>query len=171
MKQCKFQFLLFILAFSLMTITSCTNNEKPAAEAPATTTEEAPAPAHDETIQVSLDGNDQMQYDKSNISVYAGQTVVLTLKHTGKMAKAAMGHNFVLLAQGTDVDAFAEDAIKASATDYVPEGDSRVIAHTSLIGGGETTTVTFKAPEAGSYDFICSFPGHHMTMKGKFNVE
>ncbi|HBX64839.1 MAG TPA: azurin, partial [Balneolaceae bacterium] len=26
-------------------------------------------------------------------------------------------------------------------------------------------------PEAGTYDFICSFPGHYALMKGKFIVE
>ena len=40
-----------------------------------------------------------------------------------------------------------------------------------LIGGGEETTVTFDAPAKGTYDFICSFPGHYALMKGKFIVE
>ena len=66
---------------------------------------------------------------------------------------------------------FAEEALKAKATDYIPEDQSNVIAHTKLVGGGESTTITFHAPEKGTYDFICSFPGHYSMMKGKFNVE
>ena len=87
------------------------------------------------------------------------------------MAKNAMGHNFVLLAQGTDVNAFAEEAVKASTNGYVPADHSKIIAYTDLIGGGESTTITFNAPAKGSYDYICTFPGHHMTMKGKLSVE
>ena len=40
-----------------------------------------------------------------------------------------------------------------------------------MIGGGQTTSITFTAPAAGTYDFICSFPGHSGLMKGKFIVE
>jgi azurin len=49
----------------------------------------------------------------------------------------------------------------------------RVIAHTKIIGGGETTKITFpgKALTAGGdYSFYCSFPGHSTMMKGKLVV-
>lgn len=121
-------------------------------------------------IEIVLSSNDQMQYDKNEIIVEEGQKVTIVLKHTGTMAKTAMGHNFVLLALGTDIASFAEKAIAAGDNGYIPEGDE-VIAHTDVIGGGETTSVTFTAPEAGEYDFICSFPGHYGQMKGKFIVE
>ncbi|HRN94472.1 MAG TPA: plastocyanin/azurin family copper-binding protein, partial [Chitinophagales bacterium] len=85
---------------------------------------------------------------------------------------AAMGHNFVLLAQGTDLAKFATAAVAAKDNDYIPADlASSVIAHTKTIGGGETTEVEFPAPAAGTYDFLCSFPGHSAMMKGKFIVE
>ncbi|MEM7381126.1 MAG: plastocyanin/azurin family copper-binding protein, partial [Bacteroidota bacterium] len=65
---------------------------------------------------------------------------------------------------------FAAAAATARETEYIPESDA-VIVHTKLIGGGETTSITFDAPEAGTYDFICSFPGHYAVMQGKFIVE
>ena len=46
-----------------------------------------------------------------------------------------------------------------------------VIAATETIGGGQESAIEFDAPEAGEYDFICSFPGHYAMMKGKFIVE
>ena len=46
-----------------------------------------------------------------------------------------------------------------------------IIAATKLLGGGETDTVIFDAPAAGTYEFLCSFPGHYAIMKGKFIVE
>ena len=87
------------------------------------------------------------------------------------MPKTAMGHNFVLLKNGTDVAAFGMKAIEAGIDkDHIPASNA-IIANTKLIGGGEETTVTFDAPAKGTYDFICSFPGHYALMKGKFIVE
>ena len=152
---------------------SSSNNEAPAAEAPAATEAPAETPAVDANVaEVTLNGDDAMKFDLSEIKVKEGQTVKLTLNHIGTAPKAAMGHNFVLLAQGADMEKFATEAINAAATDYIPASLAKeVLAHTSTIGGGESTTVEFKAPAKGSYDFFCSFPGHHATMKGKFIVE
>lgn len=123
----------------------------------------------DENV-VALASTDMMSYDKQEIKVKAGKKVTLTLRHTGKMAKNVMGHNFVLLKKGTDIATFATAAMSAQETEYIPEGDA-IIAHTKIIGGGESVTITFDAPEVGTYDFICSFPGHYAMMKGKFIVE
>lgn len=120
---------------------------------------------------IALAGNDLMQFDKKEFSVKAGEEVTLTLRHTGKIDKKIMGHNFVLLKQGTSIPEFAAKAAAAgSSKDWIPAGDE-VITHTKMIGGGETTTVTFSAPAVGTYDFICSFPGHSGLMKGKFTVK
>ena len=121
--------------------------------------------------EVVIEGNDQMRFNLSEITVKAGETVTLTLKHTGKLPKTAMGHNWVLLAAGTDIKAFATEAMKARDNEYIPEGSEQILAHTALVGGGEEVTIEFTAPAAGEYDFICSFPGHYALMKGKLIVE
>ncbi len=118
---------------------------------------------------IILNSNDQMRFDKTEIRVKEGEKIKLTLNHTGKLSKNAMGHNFVLLEKGTDVSKFATAAMKDKATEYIPANG--VLAHTKLIGGGESTTVEFIVPAKGTYDFICSFPGHYAIMKGKFIVE
>ena len=83
-----------------------------------------------------------------------------------------MGHNFVLLKPGTVITEFSIKAAEAGQdADWIPEDGKDVIVHTKMIGGGESTAITFMAPEAGTYDFICSFPGHSALMKGKFIVE
>jgi azurin len=48
-----------------------------------------------------------------------------------------------------------------------------VIASTELAGPGETVEVSFKAPTAaGSYPFMCTFPGHFTAgMKGNLVVK
>lgn len=118
---------------------------------------------------IIINSNDQMRFDKNEIRVKAGEKLKLTLNHTGKLAENVMGHNFVLLTQGTDIAKFATAAMNEKANDYIPS--SGVIAHTELIGGGESTTIEFTAPKKGTYDFICSFPGHYAMMKGKLIVE
>ncbi len=37
--------------------------------------------------------------------------------------------------------------------------------------GADAPKRNFDAPAKGTYDFICSFPGHWATMQGKFIVE
>ena len=123
-------------------------------------------------VTVALAGNDMMQYNLKEIKVKAGRTIKLTLTHSGVMEKAQMGHNFVLLKAGTDVGAFANKASTSAGSDYIPPSDKgSVIAHTKTIGGGETDTIEFAAPAPGTYDYICTFPGHSAIMKGKLIVE
>lgn len=135
---------------------------------PEATMEEAVA----DTIRLEIHGNDQMEYDKNRMDVKAGQVVVLTLKHVGELPENAMGHNWVLLQKGVDKAAFAEEAMQAKDNDYIPEGhENDIIVHTEMIGGGESDEITFVAPAKGIYDYICSFPGHYIKMKGKLVVE
>ncbi len=121
-------------------------------------------------VEIVIEGSDQMRFNLSEITVSEGDTVVLTLKHVGKLPKAAMGHNWVLLAKGTEIKSFATSALQARDNEYIPKSDN-IIAHTALLGGGEETTIEFVAPAAGEYDFICSFPGHYALMNGKFIVK
>ncbi|MES2437733.1 MAG: azurin [Verrucomicrobiota bacterium] len=132
-------------------------------------------PALGEEKKLELAGSDQMQFSTKTLEVTAGDTVVLTFKHSGKLPKAAMGHNFVLLKADTKIPDFAMKAMKAVATDYVPddeESKKAIVAHTKLLGGGETETLTFTAPaEPGAYPFICTFPGHFALMQGVLTVK
>ncbi|MDN5213167.1 azurin [Fulvivirgaceae bacterium BMA12] len=143
-------------------------------EATESTSEQEVAESSESTenglITLVINGNDQMRFDKEELRAKAGATVELTLNHTGQLPKQSMGHNLVILKLGTDIPSFGQKAFAAQDNEYIPEGDE-VIAHTALIGGGETTTITFTAPAKGTYDFICSFPGHYALMKGKFIVE
>ena len=48
-------------------------------------------------IEIVLNSDDLMRFDKNMLLVQSGQKITLTLNHTGKMDKSIMGHNFVLL--------------------------------------------------------------------------
>ncbi|MDP4282852.1 MAG: plastocyanin/azurin family copper-binding protein [Bacteroidota bacterium] len=153
---------------SAATTADTTTAQTPAVEAPG-----ADIPGIDSvnvTDDIHIDGMDNMQFDKTLFKIKAGQEVKLTMKNVGKLPKEAMSHNVVILAQGTDVQAFGEAAV--TAPDHIPAAmASDIIAHTKLLGPGESETISFKIPDAGVYDFICSFPGHFGTMHGKIVVE
>lgn len=117
-----------------------------------------------ETV-ITLNSNDLMKFDKNELRVFEGQKITLTLNHTGKMSKEIMGHNFVLLKKDTDLNDFAQRAMLARENQYIPDGDETIV-YTNLIGGGESDTITFTAPDKGSYTYICTFPGHYGLMKG-----
>ena len=118
---------------------------------------------------VILNSNDQMKFDKKIIRVNSNQKVTLTLNHNGRFPASSMGHNFVLIKKDVDVNEYALRAAGARNSEYIPEGDNE-IAYTKMLGGGESDTITFDAPEPGTYVFICSFPGHYQLMMGEFIV-
>lgn len=166
--------LLILASFATMFFAaSCGGDDNSGTETTTTTTttgsDAADVPA---VAEITISGDDAMKFDLSEIKVKEGQKVKLTLKHTGTQGIEAMGHNWILLNSGTDLDLFAKEAIGAKDSEYIPESmSSDIIAHTKLIGGGESAEVEFDAPKKGTYEFLCSFPGHSGMMKGKFIVE
>jgi azurin len=146
--------------------------EKPAAEPAKEETKKEEEKKAD--VEIAIEGNDLMQYNKTAFKVTTGQTVKLTFKNVGKFPKAAMGHNVVILAKGTDITAFATAAMVAAANGYLPQDKAtkaKILANTKLLGPGESESITFTAPAAGKYDYICTFPGHFALMKGVMTVE
>ena len=123
---------------------------------------------------VKLKATDAMQYDVKTIQATPGESLKVTLTAVSAMSKAEMAHNFVLLAKGTNADAFAMDAAMARDNGYIPKAKTAsILAQTKFAGGGETVEVVFNAPkEPGEYMYICTFPGHYVGgMKGKLIVK
>jgi azurin len=131
-----------------------------------------PVAAHADPCKVEISGNDLMQYDKKELAVPATcKEITVTLHHSGKQPREAMGHDWVLV-KTADLAAVDQAGLSAGlANNYVAPGDKRVLAHTKVIGGGETTSVTFSASilsKGGDYSYLCTFPGHSALMHGKF---
>jgi azurin len=125
----------------------------------------------DGVTEVVITGNDQMRFNLSEIKVNSGDKVKLTLKHVGELDANVMGHNFVLLKPNVKRNEFAKAAVRAKDNAYIPEDTDDIIVYTEMIGGGQQTTIEFDAPAKGTYEFICSFPGHVALMNGKFIVK
>ena len=127
------------------------------------------------TCDVAIEGSDAMQYNLKEITVAKDCTEVkVTLKHSGKLPKSAMGHNWTLTTE-KDMQAVVTAGMTAGlASDYLPKGDAKVIASVKLVGGGESADTTFKtsALKAGeTYKYFCTFPGHAAVMNGVFSVK
>jgi azurin len=154
----------------------------PAPDATATTPTPAATPASGDKpaavvadCATEIEGNDAMQYNVGSITVPASCTEFkITLKHTGQLAVEVMGHN-VVISKEADVQGVAGDGVSSGvAGGYLKADDARVVAKTDLIGGGQTTSVSFpvsKLKDGGPYTFFCSFPGHSALMRGTISVQ
>ena len=110
-----------------------------------------------------------LKFDETLLTVKAGSRVRLVFRNTDDML-----HNFVLCAPGRG-SAVGEAAmalgIDGNTQSFVPETDD-VLYHTALTQPGTTDTIFITAPRtAGDYDFVCTFPGHYLLMKGILRVE
>ena len=125
--------------------------------------------------KVTVDSTDQMSFDTKDVSIDKScKTFTVELKHSGSLPKNVMGHNWVL-SKTADMQPIATDGLAAGIDkNYLKDGDTRIIAHTKIIGAGETDSVTFdvsKLAAGESYGFFCSFPGHISMMKGTVTVK
>ncbi len=137
-----------------------------------TTTASKAAPKGARTVEIT--GGDNMKFDKTEITAKPGETLRVVLKSIGTMPKQIMGHNWVLLKAGADQVEFNKAAFNARETDFIPPAmKDAVVAHTGLVGPGETVEVTFTVPaKAGNYTYLCSFPGHFaLGMRGTLIVK
>ena len=125
-----------------------------------------------DVCQLSVNATDQMRFEQHTLQVDAHCTEVeVTLHNTGKLPASVMGHDWVLT-KTADVASVANAGVSAGlANNYQKPGDTRIVAATKIIGGGESSTVRFLTGrlEAGSsYSYFCSSPGHYSLMKGSF---
>ncbi len=130
----------------------------------------AAAPAEAGECETVVNSDDQMKFDKQELEIKKScKEFKIVLKHTGKMPAAAMGHNLVISKSEDASGVVGDGAGATAANDFVKPGDTRVIAHSKLIGGGEETTFTVdpsKFAEGSQYEFYCTFPGHYGLMHG-----
>lgn len=94
---------------------------------------------------MTIQADDKMRYDVTAFDVSPGQKVLDRIINTGNVQSA-----------------FLDKASTEASHDYVPLGAKEVLAHSKLLGPGESEVVTFNAPYIpGDYLYVCSFPGHY----------
>lgn len=134
-----------------------------------------PAISFAQDCETIVETSDTMRFSQRAIVVpKTCETFKVTLKHTGKMPKTAMGHNWVL-GKSVQIDAIVKAGAEAGKDhDFIQPDDQRVIAATPMIGGGETAEAVLtvsKLAAKESYTFVCTFPGHWAMMRGTLKLE
>jgi azurin len=148
-----------------------TPTESAAPDVDATTAPEPVAePAGESGAAASMEigtNGDALEFSASSLSAASGSSVTLTFTNGSSVNQ----HNWVLVQNGTK-DAVATDGTSAGpGADWIKAGDERVVASSKLLDPGASEQVTFTAPAAGTYQFVCTFPGHNFTMFGDFEVK
>jgi uncharacterized cupredoxin-like copper-binding protein len=107
-----------------------------------------------EPVSLSFAGFDEFRYEPATASVPTGAQVTVNFTNEG-----ALEHDWMLVAEGTDLAAVtAESAL-------MPE------AHSGVVAAGGSNTFSFTAPAAGTYQIVCTVPGHALGgMVGTFTV-
>ena len=112
----------------------------------------------------------KLEFDKRELWATPGSKVSLTLFNSDEMA-----HNFILCKPGDKVvnelgEYVMGNLAETIKTAYVPS-DPRVIAYTDLVAPGTSDTIYITVPNTpGDYPYVCTFPGHHLLMRGVLHV-
>ncbi|MEM1296273.1 MAG: PVC-type heme-binding CxxCH protein, partial [Verrucomicrobiota bacterium] len=112
---------------------------------------------------------EKMSYDVKELTVQAGKKIKLTFANPDFMP-----HNLLVVQPGSSNEVGnAAMALGAEgfAKQFRPDSD-KIIAGTKMLDNGEEETIEFYAPkDPGNYEFVCTFPGHFMLMKGLLKVK
>jgi putative heme-binding domain-containing protein len=111
---------------------------------------------------------EKMAYDVTELTVKPGKKVKLTFANPDFMP-----HNILLVNPGK-ADEVGVEAVALGAggfaVNYVPENDN-ILWSSKLVDHGKEEVIEFTAPTTeGAYPYICSFPGHHLLMRGTLYV-
>ncbi len=109
-----------------------------------------------------------LQFDVKDMTVRAGARIKWTFNNVDDMP-----HNCAIVKPGT-ADKVGEAAIalgvKGMNMNYIPDSDE-ILYHTKLLQPGITESIYFVAPEKpGNYTYVCTYPGHHLIMRGVLRV-
>ncbi len=111
------------------------------------------------------------KFSQTLITARPGQPVAITFNNNDDMP-----HNIVVFRRG-DMAAYEKELIAmltdptAQGRGYVPDSPNLIVA-TPLLNPRQAVTLTLTAPtEPGDYPFVCTFPGHWVTMRGILRVQ
>lgn len=111
---------------------------------------------------------ERMLYDFTSFEVKAGKKVKVDFVNPDFMP-----HNIVFV-KGKAGNEIAQAALalgsEGFAKQFIPESD-KIIAHSKMLDNGQEETFEFTAPtEVGEHEFVCTFPGHAVLMRGVMKV-
>lgn len=147
------------------TATATTTAAPPATSTAPAPTASAPAP----TVELEITSvGDTMTFDKAKLTAPAKSQVHLVFKNNAKLE--ALPHNWVLVHEKSEAKVAADGLAMGVDAGYIPTSDD-VLAATPLTPPMKQSEITFTAPKyPGDYPYICTVPGHYLSMKGVLTV-
>ena len=114
--------------------------------------------------EITLESALGMKYKQQYLTATPGARVKFTFRNPDDME-----HNFVLTSGklGDKVgQAAGELGLSGAASAYIPDMPE-VLFHTLLVAPETEETIYFTAPtRAGTYEYVCTVPGHYTVMRG-----
>ena len=110
----------------------------------------------------------EIAFQPTTLTLNEGAEVTLIFKN--QSSAAGMLHNFVLVPLGSGQEIATAGIAAGEANNFVPN-DDRIVVATKMTTMGEEVTITFTAPKKGSYQYICTYPGHFPKMVGRLTVK
>ncbi len=129
----------------------------PAVDAPP------PVDVPEGALAIATEG-DTLKFNHAQLEAKAGSTVTVVFQN----ASTALQHNWVLVQSGTKDEVAAAGTGAGPEAGWIPQDDDRVLAKSGLLDAGASQSFEFTVPAAGTYQFVCTFPGHNFTMFGDF---
>ena len=137
--------LLSLAAALILTLSACTGDDDATGRAPV-------AAGGELATSVSVEAADFI-FEPDLWSIVAQGETAFDMVNVGSVE-----HNWVLIAPGSEV---------ANAADIEALGSTDILWEQPILQSGESATDSFTAPEPGTYQVICSVPGHFdLGMKG-----
>ena len=129
----------------------------PAVDAPP------PVDVPEGALAIATEG-DTLKFNHAQLEAKAGSTVTVVFQN----ASTGLQHNWVLVQSGTKDEVAAAGTGAGPEAGWIPQDDDRVLAKAGLLEPGARQSFEFTVPAAGTYQFVCTFPGHNFTMFGDF---
>jgi azurin len=117
---------------------------------------------------VAVQAEEGLRFDVGSFDVKPSARVQLDFANPSDML-----HNLVIVKPGAATkvgEAALRLGLDGAKLNYVPPSDD-VLYHTTLLEPTKSESIYFVAPDApGDYPFVCTFPGHYVTMQGTMHV-
>ena len=110
---------------------------------------------------------EKLVYDIKEFTARTGQKVTVNFKNSDFPP-----HNLLFVKPGA-ADEVAALAIALGAEGFAKKfrpATDKILWGSTMLDHGQEATISFVAPAPGDYPYICTFPGHHILMRGIMHV-
>ncbi len=117
---------------------------------------------------ISMETKPGLKFSLDEFSVKAGEKIKLVFNNNDDML-----HNLLIVNPGkaTEIGNMAVNlGLEGQNKGFIPES-TEILFHTNLMQPHSSDAIYFIAPEKpGEYEYVCTFPGHAMSMRGIMKV-